>query len=47
MEILDFFKVLTLIITFYYLFDISHVTRNKSREAWDGDIHWFIELVNS
>ncbi len=35
MEILIFFKVLTLIITFYYLFDISHVTRNKSRRARD------------
>jgi hypothetical protein len=35
MEILIFFKVLTLIITFYYLFDISQVTRNKSRRAWD------------
>jgi len=43
MEILDFFKVLTLIITFYYLFDISHVTRNKSRGAWDET---YIGLLN-
>jgi len=35
MEILDFFKVLTLIITFYYLFGISYVTGDKSRGAWD------------
>ncbi len=35
MEILVFFKVLTLIITFYYLFDTSHVMRNKGRRAWD------------
>jgi hypothetical protein len=29
MEILDFFKVLTLIITIYYLFDISQVRENE------------------
>ncbi len=35
MEMLVFFKVLTSIITFYYLFDISHVTGNNVERAWD------------